>query len=890
MPETIARLRERGQSVWLDFIHRGMLDSGQLERYVREGWITGLTSNPTIFNRAISGSARYDDALREAARAGAEGAYEAFVDIASDDLRRAADLFRGVYDESGGADGYVSFEAPPGIEHDAPATVREAHRLREAVGRPNVMIKVPGTPAGVEALRELTAQGASVNVTLLFGVGVYERVAEAYIEGLERRLEQGLPLGDLASVASFFVSRVDSKVDGWLPAGSELLGGAAVANARLAYRLFLERFSGPRWERLAEAGARVQRPLWASTSTKNPAYSDVLYVDELVAPDTVNTLPEATLQAFADHGNAEGGIDERAMAEAQAVMERLASAGIDVERATDELLTEGLGSFAADFRSLLDCIDASLSALNDPRSRSDGGGLGALAPRLSGRLGALAEEEVVRRLWSGDHTLWADGPGEIADRLGWLAVDEEMAGRVPEIEAFARQLADAGYRTALLMGMGGSSLAPEVMAASFGRAPDGLELLVLDTTDPQAIAETASRLPAGRTLYIAASKSGTTVETRSQLEFFWERLQREDPAAGRHFIAITDAESPLAALAEERRFRRVFENPPDIGGRYSALSYFGLVPAALAGVPIGAVLEDAASMRRACHTCVPAADNPGAWLGAALAEAHAAGRDKLTLVLPEGIASLGCWVEQLIAESTGKAGTGILPVEGEPLGPPSRYGDDRLFVALGEPDGSAPALDALQAAGHPVIRLPEVGPAGLGGEFYRWEFATAVASHLLGVHPFDQPNVQEAKDRTAEVLSGEAVDTATPRAAELLERLEPSGYIAILAYLPRSEENDRRLQAVRAALRDRYRVATTVGYGPRFLHSTGQLHKGGPGGGVFLQLVGEDTVALPIPGAGHDFGTLKRAQAAGDLAALRAHGRLVARVDREELEALATSG
>ena len=889
MPETIGRLRERGQSVWLDFIHRGMLESGQLERYVSEGWITGLTSNPTIFNRAISGSAHYDDALRDAAAESTGSGYDAFVRIASDDLRRAADIFRAVYEETEGADGYVSFEAPPGIENDAEATVREAHRLREAVGRPNVMIKVPGTAAGVEALRELTAQGASVNVTLLFGVGVYERVAEAYIEGLEHRLEQGLPLGDLASVASFFVSRVDSKVDGWLPGGSELAGSAAVANARIAYERFLAHFSGPRWERLAAAGARVQRPLWASTSTKNPAYSDVLYVDELVAADTVNTMPEPTLLAFADHGNPAGGIDERAMAEAHEMMARLSGAGIDVGRATDELLAEGLNSFAADFHSLLDCIDASISTLNDPRSRNDGSALGALAPRVSRRIAALAEGEVVRRLWAHDHTLWAEDPGEISDRLGWLTVDEEMRGRAGEIEGFARQVADAGYRTAVLMGMGGSSLAPEVMASSFGATPDGLELVVLDTTDPLAIAEAAERLPPGRTLFIAASKSGSTIETRSQLEFFWERVERELPGgAGRHFIAITDPGSPLAALAGGRGFRRVFENPPDIGGRYSALSYFGLLPAALAGVPVGAVFEAAASMRRACHTCVPARDNPGAWLGAVLGEAEAAGLDKLTLVLPEEIASLGSWIEQLLAESTGKEGRGILPVEGEALGPPESYGNDRLFVAIGEPADTASALDALQEAGHPVIRLPHAPPEQLGAEFFRWEFATAVAGHVLGIHPFDQPNVQEAKDRTARVLAGEAVDLATPRAQEVLQTLSPGGYVAILAYVPRTSENDRWLQAVRAALRDRHRVATTVGYGPRFLHSTGQLHKGGPPGGVYLQLVGEDPVTLPIPGAAYDFGTLKQAQAAGDLAALRARGRRVARVSAEELEALAT--
>lgn len=889
MPEAIDRLRERGQSVWLDFIHRGMLDSGQLERYVSEGWITGLTSNPTIFNKAIAGSVHYDDALRETAEEDAGSAYEAFVRIAGDDLRRAADIFRTIYDETGGADGYVSFEAPPGIEHDTEATVREAHRLRKAVGRPNVMIKVPGTAAGVDALRELTAHGTSVNVTLLFGVGVYERVAEAYIEGLERRLAQGLPLGDLASVASFFVSRVDSKVDGWLPAGSELAGMAAVANARVAYERFLAHFSGPRWERLAAAGARVQRPLWASTSTKNPSYSDVLYVDELVAADTVNTMPEPTLLAFADHGDPESGIDEGAMAGARTVMERLADAGIDLARATGELLDEGLGSFAADFRSLLDCIDASVSTLSDPAFRSDASALGALAPAVSARIATLAREDAVRRLWAHDHALWSDEPHEIADRLGWLAIDEEIHGRVEEIEGFARQVIDAGYRTAVLMGMGGSSLAPEVLATTFVPAAGTLDLVVLDTTDPRAITATAERLDPGRTLFVAASKSGGTIETRSQLEFFWARMEREVPGGtGRHFVAITDPGSPLAALAEKRRFRRLFENPPDIGGRYSALSYFGLVPAALAGVPIGTLLERAASMRRACHTCVPARDNPGAWLGAVLGEAAAAGRDKLTLVLPDEIASLGTWIEQLIAESTGKEGRGILPVEREPLGPPDRYGNDRLFVAIGEPAGTASALDALATAGHPVVRLPHAGPEQLGAEFFRWEFATAIAGHVLGIHPFDQPNVQEAKHATARVLDGEEVDASTPTAAEVLSTVVPGDYVAILAYVPRTAENDRWLQATRVAIRDHYRVATTVGYGPRFLHSTGQLHKGGPPSGVFLQLVGDDGVKLPIPNASYDFGTLKRAQAAGDLAALRAHGRRVARVTEQELRTLAT--
>ncbi len=352
---------------------------------------------------------------------------------------------------------------------------------------------------------------------------------------------------------------------------------------------------------------------------------------------------------------------------------------------------------------------------------------------------------------------------------------------------------------------------------------------------------------------------------------------------GRHFIAITDPGTPLEATARERGFRRVFLNPPDIGGRYSALSYFGLAPAALAGVDLRRLLDETAEMQQACHACVPTASNPGAWLGAVLGEAAKAGRDKLTLLLPEPVASFGSWVEKLIAESTGKEGRGILPVEGEPLGPPEVYGEDRLFVAIGDHAG----LDVLEAAGHPVVRLPYREPYQLGAEFFRWEFATAVAGHVLGIHPFDQPNVQQAKDATARILEGETADEATPPLGEVLASVQHGDYIAILAYLPRTMAHQASLQAVRTRLRDRYRVATTVGFGPRFLHSTGQLHKGGPPTGVFIQIVGDDPEDLAIPGRPYTFGQLKHAQALGDLASLRGQGRRVARITLEEMEGVA---
>ena len=876
MSESLARLHAHGQSTWLDFIRRAFIDSGQLQRLIDDGWISGLTSNPTIFAKAISGSTDYDEELRAIAASGRSDPYEAFVQLASADLRRAADALRPIYDSSGAADGYVSFELPPGVEHDSARSIAEAKRLVEAVGRPNVLIKVPGTAAAPASVEQLIADGVNVNITLLFDVAVYERVARAYIAGLERAHEAGRDLSTIASVASFFVSRVDTAADRELPEGSSLRGRTGVANARVAYRRFGEIFAGERWERLAAAGARVQRPLWASTGTKNPAYSDVLYVDNLVAPNTVNTLPEATLLLFAEHGDASAALSDADLDGAARTLEELAAAGVDLQAITDRLLEEGLQSFGDDFQSLLGCIDEALSTIQSGRARR-GGDLGPIEGAVDDAVAALASDDVPNRLWSHDHTLWADEPTEISDRLGWLTVVDGMDEQVGDLEALAAEVAADGIDAVVLLGMGGSSLAPEVLSTTFGSAAGRPSLIVLDTTDPAEIGTLAGRLDLTRTLFIVASKSGTTAETLSHLAFFWERIPD-----GRHFVCITDPGTPLEATARERGFRRVFLNPPEIGGRYSALSYFGLVPAALIGVDLKRLLDEAAEMEQACHSCVPAADSPGAWLGAALGAAANAGRDKLTLVLPEAIAALGGWVEQLIAESTGKLGRGIVPVEGEPLGAPEVYGDDRLFVAIGDHEG----LGALERAGQPVIRLPYVDPYQVGGEFFRWEFATAVAGHVLGIHPFDQPNVQQAKDATARILGGATVDPSTPSVAEVLATVQPGDYIALQAFLPRSEEHVRVLQTARVGLRDRYRVATTVGFGPRFLHSTGQLHKGGAANGVFIQIVGEDRDDLAIPGQPYTFGQLKQAQALGDLESLRAQGRRVARATLAEIEGL----
>jgi glucose-6-phosphate isomerase len=506
--------------------------------------------------------------------------------------------------------------------------------------------------------------------------------------------------------------------------------------------------------------------------------------------------------------------------------------------------------------------------------------LGPLTDAANAAVTELNQLGAVSRAWSGDHTLWRDDPTEIADRLGWLTVVPEMVTRLDSLSRQAAQLT-AEVDHVLLMGMGGSSLFPEVLARALAdgtaEAPAGSPSLhVVDTTDSAAIARLGDELAPERTLHVAASKSGTTLETRSHLAWAWER--HPDPA---RFAVITDPGSQLAELARERGFAAVWENRPDIGGRYSALSLFGLVPGLLAGVDVAGLLRSASAMSERLRASPKA--NPAGRLAAAMAAGVREGRDKLTIVVPDQAAAFGLWLEQLLAESTGKDGTGIVPVVGEPLGPPDAYGDDRVFVALG--DGTTTTgLDALAAAGHPVTVLPFDGElADLGGQVLLWELATALAGALLGIQPFDQPDVAAAKAATAKVLADGRPDLPTVPLSELLDQVQPGDYLAIQAFVDPGSPVVERIEAARVALRDRLRVATTVGLGPRFLHSTGQLHKGGPPSGVFVQVVGDDPADVPIPGEDYGFAGLKTAQADGDLVTLHERKRRAGRVTVDDL-------
>lgn len=920
MANPLQRLADFGQSFWLDNLSRVLITTGELARLIEQDGLRGITSNPTIFEKALASTHEYDQDIERLAAEG-KSDEEIFEALAIEDIRMAADLLRPVYDAAGGGDGFVSLELPPYLATDTERSVAEAKRLFATIDRPNVMIKVPGTPEGIPAIEQLIADGVNVNITLLFSLDNYRQVIEAYLRGLERRAAAGQPLDHVNSVASFFVSRVDTEVDRRVeqmleetsdPARRELLqsllGKVAVANAKLAYQEFRKAFlEGERFRALQQQGARMQRPLWASTSTKNRAYSDVAYIEPLIGPHTVQTMAPVSVEAFRDHGVVAETV-EQGVEEARQTLERLAEAGIDYDEVTTLLQEQGVAAFAKSYDNLLKGIAERRALLTGPTGGRSAN-LGPFDDAVRSALDRLTRDRFVERIWQRDPSLWSDDPAvqaAIANRLGWLDVPAAMLGEIETFTALQEDIRGAQFERALLLGMGGSSLAPEVFQHTFGNQIGFPELVVVDTTDPDAIARITQELDLERTLFIVSSKSGTTVETLSLYRYFHKLMVDRLGAAeaGRHFIAITDPGTPLAAIAAEQGFRHTFLNPPEIGGRYSALSYFGLVPAAVIGLDVRELLERVGPMAERLKQ--PGADNPGLWLGAALGGLALAGHDKLTFVFEPALERLADWLEQLVAESTGKEGTGIIPVAHEPLASAGDYGADRVFVGLDlvpQPHPQTDAvLEALETAGQPVIRLRMRDQWDLGAEFLRWEFATAVAGAVLGINPFDEPNVQESKDNTKRLLEefrkrgglpepppeasedgvsvvGTPAATVGEAVTRFVDQVRVGDYVAIMVFLDPTPEVEAPLREIRDLLRDRLGVATTVGYGPRFLHSTGQLYKGGPANGAFIQIVAAPQHDLPIPEEGYTFGTLFRAQALGDFEALRRRGRPLLRLE-----------
>jgi transaldolase/glucose-6-phosphate isomerase len=923
-------LADFGQSVWLDYIRRNLMTTGELARLIQEDGLRGMTSNPAIFEKAIAGSNDYSKTLEELSKRkdlDAKGIYE---HLAIRDIQDAADALRGVYDNTKRRDGYVSLEVSPYLAFKTQETIDEATRLWKTVNRPNLMVKVPGTRDGIPAIRELISRGININVTLLFAQDVYEQVAEAFITGLETLVEKGGNPSGVASVASFFVSRIDTLVDSLLDANIKgstnpseqaafrsLQGKIAIANAKLTYRSYKNIFSGPRWQGLAARGAQTQRLLWASTSTKNPAYRDVMYVEELIGPDTVDTIPPATFDAFRDHGHPRASLEE-AVDVAQKTMDDLARAGISIKAVTDRLTDEGVKLFADAFDKLLAAIDnratkaAPSSSANLTYRLPDN-----LAQAVNATLADWKANNKVKRLWARDASLWTNT--DESKWLGWLGITEEQLASRAKFQQIAGEIRDAGFKQAVLLGMGGSSLCVEVLDLTFGHISGFPKIRVLDSTDPAQIKAIESTLDLAKTLFIVSSKSGSTLEPNIFKQYFFDLVTKAVGAdkAGKHFIAITDPGSHMQKVAEGDGFRHVFFGLPSIGGRYSALSDFGMIPGAIQGVDIHKFLELADEMAHACASVVPADENPGVILGAILGTAQKNGRDKLTIVTSPGIGDLGAWLEQLIAESTGKEGKGIIPVDREQLASPDVYGNDRVFAYLrlaGAPDAKQDAaIDALEKAGQPVVRISVPDVYDVAQEFFRWEIATAVAGSIIGINAFNQPDVEASKIETKKLTSeyeqkgslppespilqeaGVKLFTDAKNAAALkqavggdatlvgylrahLNRLHAGDYFAVLGYIQRNDAHESQLQSIRHAVRGKKRVATCLGFGPRFLHSTGQAYKGGPNSGVFLQITCDDAADIPVPGQKYTFGVVKAAQARGDFQVLADRNRRALRV------------
>ena len=897
MSNPLAQLPKAGQSVWFDQMERRLVTSGKLQQMIDEDDLRGLTSNPTIFEKAIGGSEDYDAQLRTLASQG-KSRDEIYDELVVEDIGNAADLFAPVYEKTNGEDGYVSLEVSPLLANDTAHTISEAKRLFTKVGRPNVMIKIPATPEGIPAIQKTIATGINVNVTLIFSNEVYAKVMEAYLSGLEERAAQGLPIGHISSVASFFVSRIDAQADKQLEAKgeTELMGKVAIANAKMAYQLFKEVFTSERFLKLRDKGARVQRPLWASTGTKSAKYSDVLYIETLIGPDTVNTIPPATYDAFRDHGKVEPTLESN-LDEAKRVLAEFEAKGFSLKAITEKLTTEGVKSFNDSFAQLMDTIEAR----RDVVVRGLPDRVTVHGANVDDAIARLEKEKAVSRIWAKDGKLWkseAEHTKIIDNALGWLFVPQMASGAAKQLAELADHLRHE-FDFVVVLGMGGSSLCSEVVRRLFGKREGYPELLVLDSTVPEAVMTLEAKLNLARTLFIVASKSGSTTEPVMFHRYFYDRVKSvKGDKAGDNFIAVTDPDTQLVKDAQKDRFRQIFLNPADIGGRYSALSLFGVVPMALTGVDVGQLLDRAV---HAMHvsTLPQVRKNPAALLGAVIGGCALQGRDKVTLITPRPLDTLGLWVEQLIAESTGKEGKGILPIAGEPALAANEYGNDRLFVAVRlRGSDETGRLRELTAAGHPVVDIVLEDPLDLGEVFFLFEFATAVAGYLIGVNPFDQPNVQESKDNTKALLAeydesgtmhgsgmgeGKRIHIRDSESiAGLLSSVKAGDYVALTQYFGETISREEKIAAIRETIARELHVATTSGYGPRFLHSTGQLHKGGGDNGVFLQLTGGAHQDVPIPNEKFGFGVLARAQAIGDFQSLASRGRRAVSIDLGE--------
>ena len=923
-----AELYKAGQGPWLDSISRRLLRSGILKAYVEESGLLGVTSNPSIFQQAISQGEGYEQDIRKLLKRGAS-TMEIYDALTLADIRETCDLFLPVFRRTRGEHGFVSLEVLPNLAFNEEATVEEARRLFRLVNRSNVMIKVPATPQGIPAVARLIGEGMNINVTLIFSQRNYRDAARAYLEGLEAFAKKGGNLARVHSVASIFVSRIDTAIDKQLdarlateedPAKRALLrdlkGRAAIANSKMIYRSFKELFHSARFQTLKNRGAYVQKALWASTGTKNPSYSDLLYVEPLVGKDTVNTLPQNTWEALLARGQIRPDSVEENIPDAEATITGLKRMGIDIHGVCDRLQRDGVKSFILSFESLMATLEKKRDAPMTSPVQVNISLPAHLEKNVADAFARLSKKDLHARWLAKDPTLWSNDAVHqkvILNRLGWVEHCEKIAGKLYEIDLLREKVFKNKIRDIVLLGMGGSSLAAEVLSLILKKpsykvkgALKGIRFHLLDTTDPASILKVEKAVRYPTTVFLVGSKSGSTIETRSQYQYFFDRVKRfyknDENRAAALFVIVTDEGSPLADLGRRKTFGGLFLNPGDIGGRYSALSFFGLVPAALLGIDIRPLLADAGRFLDAMRATKDISKNEGIALGILLGTLALEGKDKLTFWTSPALASFADWAEQLIAESTGKEGRGITPVVGEPPLGLDCYGGDRAFVTLrlkGENEKLwAARIKALAIKGFPVLDFVWSDRVNVGGEFLRWEVAASFASVVLKVNPFDEPNVTESKNITSRLLEDVKKKKALPKPGKLLiakgvkvtpaeekmlaaffATLPKNGFVSLLAYVDRIAAAKKALRELRKSIAAALKVPVLSGFGPRYLHSIGQLYKGGPKQGIFMEFFVKDAKDVKIPGEVYGFSRLKQAQALGDYEAISSKGLPILAVD-----------
>lgn len=815
-----------------------------------------------------------------------------FAETAAAAVRKAAALLQPVFNESGGQDGLVLVEYA--VESfDQPAQAAEDIRqFWKAANRPNLVIAIPASGSGLKIAEELLHEGVNVAFTAVAAEPGFISAAQTVLEALEDRFAGGKAIDTLISGVIFEADRIDGEISN---------GSAAGAALPLARRLAAaaEKFAqSERWSDLREHGARPFRIVWSAAAS-----TGIRYQNSLVVKNSVAAMTSAQIAAYRENGRFNTLTPD---ADAKIFPGKSLEEEASLIAAISRKLEETKGN---------DMIQAYLAMQNDIQKAGDAveKALGVLAEPISANFKKIEEDSVITRIFAKDPTVWTfdtQAYPEIRNRLGWLDIHKTIEKNAPEYREILESLRKDGITKALLIGMGGSSLAPEVVALTFADA-DGLKLTIIDSTDPGQVLDADQAHPLSETVYIVSSKSGGTAEIRALMDYFYAKAKAElGDDAGKHFIAITDPGTLLERTAAELRFRKIVISDPSIGGRFSVLSPFGILPAVLIGLDPARIERKVSEIAKISAPSAPLGANESAALGVFLGTAAQSGRDKITILTDRAFASFGSWLEQLIAESSGKNGRGIVPIDIEPELPAEKYGKDRAFVYVDSAGEKTRFVDALIAAGQPVLTIRLNDSYDIFREFYRWELAVSVACAMLGVNAFDQPNVQDSKTRTvakvndfkkngkldelSAVWRGEGVEAyfnfedpemqAAKTVREFIAaalKLAKAGedYVAINAYIPRSDETLAQLQAFREKILKTTNCATTLGFGPRFQHSTGQLHKGGANNGVFLQLVADAPRDAEIPGEGMSFATFERAQALGDFEALLAMDRRAIRLN-----------